>query len=300
MKYSFLIICLVLLLNSCSQNSEECKKSQNEVMTLKQSITNRELQLEEFAETINQVEINLRAVQATENLIDSLKSSPDLNNSRERIQQLIINIKAYIDANNNQIKKLEAKVRANQRSSGGSTLAGGMKNFELLMMKKKEELAAKTVLVDSLYATIQGLKNTISEKETVISEKEGLLKSKEEILNKTRVDLIAREASLNEGYFYFGDKKDLLTKGIVKKQGGMLGMGKTQVLSDMLDKSLFKQVSIKDVIEFDLGNPKKTALVTSHPTDSYVFVTDNLKTKLQIKDAAKFWSLSKYAVVEVN
>ena len=59
-------------------------------------------------------------------------------------------------------------------------------------------------------------------------------------------------------------------------------------------------MSLKDVQEFDLGNPKKTSLITSHPTDSYVFVTDNFKTKLQIKDVAKFWSLSKYAVVEVN
>src|SRR5207253_11489062 len=83
--------------------------------------------------------------------------------------------------------------------------------------------------------------------------------------------------------------------------GGLLGMGKTSKLSSNFDNSKFTKIDYTQttVIAVNSDNVK---IITSHPTDSYKMENDSKKKgvvrNLVITNPEKFWSASKYLVVE--
>ena len=92
-----------------------------------------------------------------------------------------------------------------------------------------------------------------------------------------------------------------MTENVVAKEGGFLGIGKTETLKSGFNKSVFNKIDITEVKSFPI-NGKKVELVTNHPQDSYTFekVDEKQIESLVILDPEKFWNSSKYLVVMVD
>ena len=90
-------------------------------------------------------------------------------------------------------------------------------------------------------------------------------------------------------------------KGLLTKEGGFIGLGKTESLTGNFPENSFVQIDITQTttISFDA---KSVKLITEHPTGSFEFMRDPDKRfkSLEIKDPAQFWKVSKYAVVEIT
>ena len=103
---------------------------------------------------------------------------------------------------------------------------------------------------------------------------------------------------LQKAYYVIGEMKELQEKNIINSQGGMLGMGKTQKMSDNIDNSTFKQIDCVNTTTIPV-NCKKPKMLTTHPYNSYLLDKDKsgYVTNLEITNPEKFWSISKYLVI---
>lgn len=107
-------------------------------------------------------------------------------------------------------------------------------------------------------------------------------------------------AILNRAYYITGTSKQLKEMGIIKKEGGFIGLGRVKVLNATAPTSLFTEIKKDQTDMVDLSC-KKAELITSHPIDSYSFQADTDRISgLSIINAKEFWKNSNYLVIEVN
>jgi hypothetical protein len=106
---------------------------------------------------------------------------------------------------------------------------------------------------------------------------------------------------INKAFYAVGTYKELKAKGLLTKEGGFIGLGKTETLTGTLSDSAFVQID-RTVTKSISVNSKSAKLISEHPAGSYEFVCDNDKRiiSIEIKDPDLFWKISKYAVVEIT
>jgi predicted nucleic acid-binding Zn-ribbon protein len=225
-----------------------------------------------------------------------------------------------IQANLDEIKKKE-KIISKDTASGDvasrkDQITNDIQSIYDLMVKNKQRLAsAKKNLKDanlkiaSMQTTIDQLTIQLADRETEIAELRDQLQSLNlELSNlsmnyqETQEESDAKTKKLNTAYYAYGTSKALTKMGVLTKEGGFIGIGKTEQLSKDMNTSYFTQVDISEVKEIPLGaDYKKPYLVTTHPADSFKFEGSNGKmNKLIITDSEKFWSVSKYLVIVVE
>ena len=118
--------------------------------------------------------------------------------------------------------------------------------------------------------------------------------------NNRLEELGDKEDKLNTAYYCYGSSKELKEQGVITKEGGFIGIGKTEKLSDNFNKQYFTKIDIKLVNEIDLMS-NKVKIITNHPTDSYKIEGEDGKAdKLVILNSEAFWSASKYLVMVVE
>jgi hypothetical protein len=224
-----------------------------------------------------------------------------------------------IQSNLDEIKKKE-KIISKDTASGD---VGGRKQqitndiqsiYDLMIQNKKRLATAKANLknsnlqITSMQTTIDNLTAELSEKEYEVTQlKDQLEKMNLELSNLTMnyteavQESDAKTAQLNTAYYAYGTAKELTTQGVLTKEGGFIGIGKTSKLSETMNTQYFTKVDITVTKEIAFPGTKKAKVVTTHPADSYrIDGTDGRSDKLTILDADKFWSVSKYCVIVVE
>ncbi|MCB9170223.1 MAG: hypothetical protein H6597_04695 [Flavobacteriales bacterium] len=109
------------------------------------------------------------------------------------------------------------------------------------------------------------------------------------------------EKDINTAYMAKGTYKELEKQGVLTKEGGIVGIGKHVGLNTNAKPIAFAAVDVRELHTVPL-NAHRVTLVTDHPAGSYELVRDAKDdvAALEIKDADRFWQLSKYLVVEVK
>jgi len=105
---------------------------------------------------------------------------------------------------------------------------------------------------------------------------------------------------MNKAWYAFGTSKELITQGVLTKEGGFIGIGKAAKLKDDFNKSYFTQLDITETNSIPLAS-KKAKLITTHSSNSYKL--EGLKgkiEKLNITNPEEFWATSKYLVIVVE
>ena len=62
----------------------------------------------------------------------------------------------------------------------------------------------------------------------------------------------------------------------------------------------FTEIDVTKVSEIEIDGGKKVKLISDHPSSAYEIKSEGTGHKLLIKDAKKFWKVSKYLVVVVD
>ena len=104
---------------------------------------------------------------------------------------------------------------------------------------------------------------------------------------------------LNTAYYAYGTKRELKDNGVISKEGGFIGLGKTSKLKNDFNDTYFEQIDITQKKEFDIIG-RKPKLITSHPSSSYTLEEGEESSKLIVNDPQKFWGASKYLVIQVQ
>jgi len=254
--------------------------------TFTEKLTSRDSSIGEWATTFSEIQKNIALIKEKEKIISSNSSTGELSrNNRQQILEDINYINTLLEQNKKKIASLN-----NQLSRSGGTIKG-------------------------LQNTIAGLDSSVKRSETDIADLKATLLAKKfeleqlntekSVLQDTLVQknerIVAQTNEMNKAFFACGTFKQLKAKGLLTKEGGFIGLGKTKTIAASFPDSSFKQIDIT-VMKSIPVNSKNAKLISEHPNNSYKLIRDANKKieSIEITDPAQFWKISKYAVVEIN
>lgn len=247
----------------------------SELSTKENLLKSKEEAMAEFIASFNEIEKNLSEIKDKEKIISSSSKGKEFSKSNK--DQIIADIQAIY----NLLDKNKLKV---------ASLNKKLKNSNLK--------------IDELELAINNLTTQSNDKEVQISN----LKSQLEKLNVDFASLKERNVEaeqmsaiktekLNTAYYAIGSKKDLEKKGLITKEGGFIGIGRTIDLSTKLDPNAFTKIDISTTTEIPIHGDR-VKLISTHPEGSYRLVEGSASIdKIEILDTEKFWSISKYLVI---
>lgn len=206
---------------------------------------------------------------------------------------------------------LEPADAAEQSADMEQRIIGDLESIDGLLAENKQlidklrkQAKGNAVALSELERTIEGLEASIAEKDTEI----GTLKEQLASTNSSLATIIEmyrdksqlsdmQRTELNTAYYVVGTARELKARGILSKEGGVVGIGSVKKLNTAnLPTEAFQRIDVVRTTEIALG-AGKARLVTSHPDGSYRLEGGN---KLVVTNASAFWSISKYLVVEVE
>lgn len=278
----FLIVALVL--SVASINFTSCGSGEKEKNPLADSLngvnnelngklSEKEAALQEFVNGFNEIQENLNTIKEKEKIVTLSAKSGDVKSKEEQIKEDLQAIYDLMGKNKNRIASLTKKLKASK-----SQIAGLEKMIENL----QNQLVDKDNIISELKSTIESLNIELSNLNTNYQEAEQESEVKTE--------------KLNTAYYAIGTSKELKEKGVVTKEGGFIGIGKSEKLKSDFNKDYFTKVDISQTLSIPIG-AKKVKILTTHPSNSYKLIGDKTIEKIEILNVEDFWSASKYLVI---
>ncbi|MGC1390876.1 MAG: hypothetical protein WA816_07540 [Bacteroidales bacterium] len=284
------LLLLIAVIISYSIYNHDHKLLLSQMETQKNSFTDkiasRDSSIGEWVTTFGDIEKNIAIIKEKEHIISFNSSNAEL--SKDKRQQVVEDIK-YINTLLEQNKHKIASLNAQLSKSGGtikalqntiSELEASVKQSETEISDLKTTLLSKNFEIDQLNTKNSDLQNTIVQKD-------------EKIKTQTY--------EMNKAFIACGTFKQLKAKGLLTKEGGFIGLGKTKALAGSFPDSSFLQIDITVTKSIPV-NSKSAKLISEHPANSYQFIRDKDKKieSIEITDPVQFWKISKYAVVEIT
>lgn len=284
MKKVWLGMFLLGLIVSCTnvKETKEYKELQAQRDSLLMQSAGTQQEAAEMMAVISEVEANFAKIREAEKYIStqSAQSGEMSQDTKNRVNENFKMISEILQRNKQQLAALNKK----QSSS----------NKEILALKN----------------TITRLNNEMKESSSRLVELQSQLSLKDEQIAQLSQDMTAlaleseqqsaviqdQDRTLHTAYYVFGTGNELKDQKILS--GGFLQQ--TKVMKDTFNKDYFLQIDIREVTQIPLYAPKGK-LWSTHPEGTYEFVkgSDN-NLVLHITDTQRFWSLTKYLIIEVN
>jgi len=277
------------------ENSKEYKELQSKYDSILAVSSGKSGENAELTKMIEEIESNLDSVAKDQMVVGELNKE-GYSNQKEKIDAMIAGINSYMEQNKAKMEALEKKAKKAGKANSG---------LQKLIASLKKQITEKEGQIVEMQSTIQGLEVKVGELNQTVATKDQDIATKNDELTKKENELVERqktieskETELTTGYYTFGTRKELADQGVIKREGNFLA--KIYKISEKLDNSKFKKINIKSLSEIKLGLVKKKKVISAHPETSYYFTTSGDEVFLKISDYTKFWSLSKYLVVEID
>lgn len=263
-----------------------------DVQRLEKKATQKDLVFEELLGLIDDVESQIDDILERENIV--LQHGEQIQQGqKERIAKEIQMIDDLILRSAIDIQKLNDQLRAS-----GLKMNHFQKKVNGLQADLKDRVQEIVSLKEDLVAKDEALAFLINEKDSLQSQTKAYVG---EISQKNfQIDqLTALNTELNKGYLAVGTFNELKDKGVVRKEGGFLGvLGRKKTLQEDASLTAFMAVDKREVsrLRFEAN---ELELISEHPSDSYAIVpgeTDRIKV-LEITDPDAFWQISQYLVI---
>lgn len=297
MRPKLIFLCLSffgsLVLASCKQETKtETPAASNDCRVYIQSMHKLERQLLESEKNANQLEDvifrltqNYMVIDQKIRLIQKYKGDPDqkalLSRTASEIDVFFTQSQALLDST-------EAEIR---RSSLPQS------SMIPIIESVREYLGHQEKLFIEVYGSLGSIQEQVARLKKKMEAKELEISQKEQDAEQ----IMAEKEKQNRRIFYLvGNKTDLLRAKAIQKTGGILGVGGSIKLSDKLDEMFFQSGDYEIIKDISLGNTKKPNLVSVHPKGSYLLMDTPGEKFLRITNPPKFWSTSKYLVVEID
>ena len=284
------IVLLIAVFIAFSLYNRDHKQLLSQMETQKNSftekLTSRDSSIGEWVTTFSEIEKNIAIIKEKEHIISTNSATGELSrNNKQQILEDIKYINTLLELNKKKIASLNS-----QLSKSGGTIKGLQNTIAGLEASVKQ---SESDIAD-LKATLLTKKFEIEQLNTDKTALQGTIIQKDDKIN-------AQTFEMNKAFFASGTYKELKAKGLLTKEGGFIGLGKTKTLAASFRDSSFRQIDIT-VTKSILINSKNAKLISDHPVNSYEFIRDKDKkiVSMEITDPAQFWKISKYAVLEIS
>ncbi len=285
-KIGLVIIAIMLamspvLFTSCGDDKEKeinpLADSLKEVNSgLSGKLNEKELALQEFISTFNEIQENLNTIKEKEKIVSKNTVNGDVKSKEDQIKEDIQAIYDLMGKNKSRINSLSKKLKdSNLKLEGMQTM---IENLQASLNMKDEEITDLKNKIESLNIELSTLNTDYKE---------------------IQDESDAKTVVIKTAYYAFGTSKELKEKNIITKEGGFIGIGKTTKVKDDFNKEYFTKVNIDETTTINIG-AKKAKIITSHPSGSYKLVGEKTVEKIEITNAEEFWSVSKYLVIIIE
>lgn len=275
-----LLLIATTLFFSCTNDELENRINdlQQDSLSAVSELNGKEEEILTYISSLNEIQENLVEIKEREKLMTTRfdKGSEVTPNMKEQILEDINLINGLLQENKDKMAALSSRLKKS--------------NLKIAELEK---------MIEMLAVQVQEKDAQIADLQTKLAQANEQIKVLFEEYNLRLEELGEQEDLLNTAYYCFGTSKELLANGVITKEGGFIGIGKTQKLADEFNKKYFTQVDITATNEINLA-ATKAKVVTNHPSSSYEIKGEKTADRIIIKDPEAFWSASKYLVVIVD
>lgn len=275
-----LLLIATALFFSCNNDELENRISdlQQDSLSAVSELNGKEEEILTYISSLNEIQENLSQIKEREKLMTTRfdKGGEFTPNMKEQILEDINLINSLLQENKDKMAALSSRLKKS--------------NLKIAELEK---------MIEMLATQVQEKDAQIADLQTKLAQANEQIKVLFEEYNLRLEELGEQEDLLNTAYYCFGTSKELLANGVITKEGGFIGIGKTQKLADEFNKKYFTQVDITTINEISLA-ATKAKVVTNHPSSSYEIKGEKTADKIIIKDSEAFWSASKYLVIIVD
>lgn len=288
-KFYAIIAALVFVTASCVENSGKYKAAvaqRDSIAMEKQALDsnyNRSLVIlndiengfSEINQTEKEMKVNLKGVEGK------------TTNKRQLIAAQMTAIKQGIEQNKAKIAELRRLAAKNGKAN--IMLTETIKRLQSEMDEKGKQIQA-------LQAELEQKNIKITELNTTVTVQSKDIADKQNVMDQQKSTIKGQDTDLNTVWYCVASSKKLKEAKVIT--GGGLFQSK-KVMTDQFDMNAFTQVDLRNISSIPT-NSRNIKFLSVHPKDSYNLVTGADKNiTIEITNPSKFWSVSKYLVVQI-
>lgn len=285
MKKIIIVAAGILMMSACgNQNQNESDtRLQQQVDSLQTIVDNKDSELNDIIVTMTEVQNGIRRIAEAEGRVTVADGNQENVSSRAIIRDNMEYICEAMQQNRELVAQLREKLNASRfKADKLKNLVDGLQSqvesqnlriqeLQASLVEKDSTILAQTMRIDSLSQNVASLTESARENDGT---------------------MVRQEKQINNAWFVFGTKAELKEQGILK--GG-------EVLKDAgFNKDYFTEIDIRQVKNIKTYS-KSVRLLTTHPDGSYMLAKDAKGYyELHISNPSRFWSVSKYLVMQVK
>ena len=274
MKKSIILICsLAAVLVSCNEGPKR-EQLVSEIDSLRNVIVERDASLDEMIATINVVEEGFRSINEAQGRININTAGAEKND--DRLNENFTFISNTLAKNKEEIERLKKLLGKSQANS---------KQLQLMIDNLQTQLVEKLRKIETMH-------EILAQKNIHIADLDKTVAELTEKNNANEQKIGEQDSQLHAVWYAMGTKRELKNEKILVK-GKALNAAEANM-------DYFTKVDMRNLSSVPTHS-KSAKLLTAHPADSYELVRDENKMyTLNITDAASFWSVSRYLVIQVR
>ena len=273
------IIFAVLWINA-NDKSKDIMKNNEELKKLYETSTS----------TINEIQSSLESLE--QDLSGQLFTQKEIPGTspeerRTKIISSIANMRDQIEADKKKIATLEKQL---------ATSKSQLKGVQEIVNKLKASISEKEQIMDELQQRL-GILNETLETERRTSAEE--IQKREMTITEKEQQITQQSIEANTIYYVYGTRKELMSKGIMERKGGLLGIGKVSTVKQNIPVEQFTTMNLLENQQITFPATKKGySILTNHPATSYKVEKQGDQNVLTILDATSFRK-QKFVVIEL-
>ncbi len=245
--------------------------------------------MNDYFTTLSTVQDNIEKIKEAQSIIPIHPLSENTpEDVRKRVKTDISYISELIQNNKEELNQLQIKLKS-------SNINIDKLNKTITLLTKQLDDESKKVFklqrqLEKKDSVITDLGNTVEEMGKDLEQLSEINKVSEEII-------LVQQEELHAGWYAIGSKRELKDNNIVSSDGIF---SSKKVLQSDFNKNYFVKIDIRETTTIPLYTNSKPKVLTNHPGESYSIEKEDNNYSLIISDTDKFWSISKYLVVEIN
>jgi len=288
-KFYAIMLTLAFIATSCVEKSGKYKAAVAQRDSVEQVKQTLDSNYNQTLALLNDIEIGFSKISQSESQMKiNLKGAESKTSNRKQIiAAQMTALKEAMDINKAKIAELRQLAAKNKKTNN---------KLAETIIRLQSELDEKGVQVQSLQAELEQKNIKINDLNTTVSAQNKNIADQQDLLEQQKSTLKVQDTNLNTAWYCIASSKKLKDAKIISNTG--LFQAK-KVLGIDFDKSVFTQVDLRNVTSIPT-NSKKAKIISSHPMDSYKLTTgDDKNITIEITNPSKFWSVSKYLVVQI-
>jgi len=286
-KFYVVIAVLALVTVSCVENSTKYKAVVAQRDSLARQTQSLDSSYNQTLVFLNDIEAGFAKINQNESAMKvNLKGAEGSSNRKEQITAQMMEIQKTMDQNKAKIKKLQQLAAKNKKANA---------MLEATIQRLQSELNAQNAQIQSLQAELAQKNIKINELNTTVAEQGKNIANQNNVIEQQNSTLKSQDADLHTVWYCVATLKQLKEEKIVT--GGGLFQSK-KLSANVFDPKYFTQVDLRNISSIPT-NSKSVKILSLHPADSYKLATgSDKKITIEITNSSKFWSESKYLIVQ--